>query len=81
MQKYMPELEEFASNIKTFFQNNDSLEKPENEQVPDINLDSEEQIAPPILNEEDNQVVSAASNLGEDKVEEDPSSSSVLTNT
>jgi len=75
----MPELEEFASNIKTFFQNNDSLEKPENEQVPDINLDSEEQIAPLILNEEDNQVVSAASNLGEDKVEEDPSS--VLTNT
>jgi len=75
----MPELEEFASNIKTFFQNNDSLEKPENEQVPDINLDSEEQIAPLILNEEDNQVVSVASNLGEDKVEEDPSS--VLTNT
>jgi len=75
----MPELEEFASNIKTFFQNNDSLEKPENEQVPDINLDSEEQIAPLILNEEDNQVVSAALNLGEDKVEEDPSS--VLSNT
>jgi len=75
----MPELEEFASNIKTFFQNNDSLEKPENEQVPEINLDSEEQIAPLILNEEDNQVVSVASNLGEDKVEEDPSS--VLTNT
>jgi len=77
----MPELEEYASNIKTFFQNNDSLEKPENdEQVPDINVDSEEQIAP-ILDEEDNQVVSAASNLGEDKVEEDPSSSSVSTNT
>ena len=76
MQKHMPELEECASyiktKIKTIFQHDDSNEKPENEQLPPTptpTLESDE--TAPLLNVED-QVVSAASNLGEDKVD-DPS--------
>lgn len=72
MQKHMPELEECASYIKTkiqtIFQHDDSNEKPENEQLPPTpTLESDE--TAPLLNVED-QVVSAASNLGEDKVDE-----------
>lgn len=66
----MPELEECASyiktKIKTIFQHDDSNEKPENEQLPPTpTLESDE--TAPLLNVED-QVVSAASNLGEDKM-------------
>lgn len=71
----MPELEESASyiktKIKTIFQHDDSNEKPENEQLPPTpipTLESDE--TAPLLNVEDDQVVSAASNLGEDKVDE-----------
>jgi hypothetical protein len=67
----MPELDECASyiktKIKTIFQHDDSNEKPENEQLPPTptsTLESDE--TAPLLNVED-QVVSAASNLGEDK--------------
>ena len=34
MQRNMPVLEEYASYIKTIFQNDDSTEKPENEPLP-----------------------------------------------
>ena len=73
MQKHMPELEECASyiktKIKTIFQHDDSNEKPENEQLPPTpTLESDE--TAPLLNVEDDQVVSAASNIGEDKVDE-----------
>ena len=72
MQKHMPELEERASyiktKIKTIFQHDDSNEKPENEQLPPTPTLEPDETAP-LLNVED-QVVSAASNLGEDKVDE-----------
>lgn len=68
--KYMPVLEEYASYIKTIFQHDDSILKPENEPLPATTIIESEETVPILDNEE---VVSTASKLGEDNIVDEPS--------